>query len=75
MTVTIEKDPVNPQIKWLCNIHLFEADYNFCLKLMGMNLVHKWENANIFGDQPRHSEGPSHQRKEKVNLQNIFHIF
>ncbi len=31
ITVMIEKDPGNPRIEQLHVIHLFEADYNFCL--------------------------------------------
>jgi hypothetical protein len=34
ITVMIEKDPGSPRIERLRIIHLFEADYNFVLKLM-----------------------------------------
>jgi hypothetical protein len=51
-SVMIEKDPRNPRTEWLWIIHLFEADYNFCLKLLwGCRLVHRGKDAKVFGEQ------------------------
>jgi len=41
VTVMIEKDPGSPRIERLRIIHLFKADYNFCLKLLwGCRMVY-----------------------------------
>ncbi len=48
ITVMIEKDPESPHIKCLQIIHLFEADYNFCLKnLWGSHMVHQGKDSGI----------------------------
>jgi hypothetical protein len=48
----IEKDPSNPWIKQLRVIHLFEADYNFCLKqLWGQRLMFQGEDNKCFRNQ------------------------
>jgi len=46
-TLLLEKDPGNPQINWLCTIHLYEANYNLLLKwfsskgfILGSEKVH-----------------------------------
>jgi hypothetical protein len=52
ITVMLEKDPGSLRIKHLRIIHLFEADYNFCLKcLWGSCMVHNGEDSGTFGDQ------------------------
>lgn len=51
-TVMIEKDPGSPHIECLQIIHLFEVDYNFCLKhLWGSHMVHQGKDSGTFGDQ------------------------
>jgi hypothetical protein len=48
----IKKDPGSPHIERLQVIHLFEADYNFCLKhLWGSHMVHKGKDSGTFEDQ------------------------
>jgi hypothetical protein len=50
--VMIEKDPGNPRIEHLRVIHLCEADYNLCLKLLwGKQMVYQGEDNNCFGEQ------------------------
>jgi hypothetical protein len=52
ITVMLKKDPRSPRIEHLQIIHLFEADYNFCLKhLWGSCMVHNGEDSGAFGDQ------------------------
>jgi len=52
ISVLIEKDPGSPCVNRLRMIHLFEADYNFFLKLMwASRLVHRWEDTDQFGIQ------------------------
>jgi len=52
ITVMIEKDPGSPRIERLRIIHLFEADYNFCLKqLWGCRMVYQGEKYRCFGHQ------------------------
>jgi hypothetical protein len=52
ISVLIEKDPGSPCVNRLRMIHLFEADYNFFLKLMwASRLVHRGEDTNQFGLQ------------------------
>jgi hypothetical protein len=52
ITVLIEKDPGNPCINRLRMIHLFEADFNFFLKLMwASRLMHRGEDHKQFGVQ------------------------
>jgi hypothetical protein len=52
ITVMIKKDLGSPRIEGLQVIHLFEADYNFCLKhLWGSHMVHKGKDSRTFGDQ------------------------
>lgn len=49
VTVMIEKDPGNPRIEHFWVIHFFEANYNFCLKLLwGHQLVYHGEDNNCF---------------------------
>jgi hypothetical protein len=60
----IEKDPGNPRIEQLQIIHLFEADYNFCLKLLwGCRLVHRGKDAKVFGEQ----QYGSHPGRQAIN--------
>jgi hypothetical protein len=55
--VMIEKDPGNPQIEHLRVIHLYEADYNLCLKLLwGKQMVYQGEDNNYFGEQQHGSQ-------------------
>ena len=52
ISVLIEKDPGSPCVNRLRMIHLFEADYNFFLKLMwASRLVHRGEDTKQFGVQ------------------------
>ena len=47
INVMLEKDPGRPQIDRLRILHLFEADFNFFLKLMwGFQLVHRAKKWN-----------------------------
>jgi hypothetical protein len=50
--VMIKKNPGSPQIEHLRVIHLYEADYNLCLKLLwGKQMVYQGEDNNCFGEQ------------------------
>lgn len=52
ISVLLEKDPGSPCVNRLRVIHLFEADYNFFLKLMwASRLVHRGEDTNQLGSQ------------------------
>jgi hypothetical protein len=52
ITIMLEKDLGSPCIECLQIIHLFEADYNFCLKCFwGSSMVHNGEDSGTFGDQ------------------------
>lgn len=52
ISVLLEKDHGSPCVNRLRVIHLFEADYNFFLKLMwASRLVHRGEDTNNFGVQ------------------------
>jgi hypothetical protein len=56
--VMIEKDPGNCWIEHLRVIHLYEADYNLCLKLLwGKQMVYQGEDNNCFGEQ-QHGSRP-----------------
>jgi hypothetical protein len=57
----IEKDPGNPRIEHLRVIHLFEANYYLCLKLLwGKQMVYQGEDNNCFGEQ-QHGSQPRQQ--------------
>ena len=48
INIMLEKDPGRPMINRLRIIHLFEADFNFFLKLMwGSRLVHRAKDCNL----------------------------
>jgi hypothetical protein len=50
ISVLLEKDPGSSCINRLRMIHLFEADYNFFLKVMwASRLVHRGEDTKQFG--------------------------
>jgi hypothetical protein len=71
VTVMIKKDPGNPRIKHLRVIHLFEADYNFCLKLLwGCRLVYQGEDNNCFSQQQYGSQ-PHHQAIDAVHKKTL----
>ena len=66
ITVMIKKDPGNPWIECLWVIHLFEADYNFCLKfLWGHHLVYQGEDNKCFGYQ-QYGSWPWHQAIDAI---------
>ena len=79
ITVMIEKDPGSPRIERLRVIHLFEADYNFCLKrLWGSRMVHHGEDSGTFGDQQdgsrpgRQAINTVHKKTLTYDLSRIF---
>jgi hypothetical protein len=47
----IAKDPGSCKIECIHVIHLFEANYNFTLKLWGKRLIYQGEDHNYFGHQ------------------------
>ena len=71
ITCMIEKDLGNPQIERLQIIHLFEADYNFILKLLwGCWLVYQGEDNKCFGNQQFGSH-PGWQAIEAVHMKTL----
>jgi len=67
VTVMIEKDPGSPRIERLRIIHLFEADYNFCLKLLwGCRMVYQGVKHGCFGHQ-QYGSRPRHQAIDTVH--------
>jgi hypothetical protein len=67
----IKKDPGSPHIECLQVIHLFEADYNFCLKhLWGSHMVHKGKDSGTFEDQQDGSQ-PGRQAIEAVHKKTL----
>jgi hypothetical protein len=71
ITVMIEKDPGSPRIEQLHIIHLFEADYNFSLKLLwGQQMVHWGEDAEVLGNQQDGSR-PGQQALNSVHKKNL----
>jgi hypothetical protein len=64
----IEKDPENPRIEWLWIIQLFEADYNFCLKLLwGHRLVHQGEDTKVLFGEQQYGSHPGWQAIDAVH--------
>ena len=52
ITCMIEKDSGSPKIECLQVIHLYDADYNFVLKLIwGRQLMYHGEDHEVFGHQ------------------------
>jgi hypothetical protein len=66
----IAKDPGSSKIEWIGVIHLFEADYNFTLKLLwGKCLVYQGEDHNCFGHQQ--FARPGHQAIDAVHKKTL----
>jgi hypothetical protein len=64
----IKKDPGSPRIEHLRVIHLYEADYNICLKLLwGKPMVYQGKDNNCFGEQ-QHGFLPRHQAMNVVHM-------
>jgi hypothetical protein len=73
ITVMTEKDPGNPWIECSWVIHLFEADYNLCLKLIwGSQMVHQGEDNDCFGKQ-QHGSWPQHQAINAVHMNTLMY--
>jgi hypothetical protein len=66
----IAKDPGSSKIERIRVIHLFEADYNFTLKLLwGKRLVYQGEDHNCFGHQQ--FARPGHQAIDAVHKKTL----
>ena len=71
ITVMIKKDPGNPQIEHLWVIHLFEVDYNFCLKLLwGCRLVYQGEDYKCFRHQ-QYGSWPQHKAIDAIHKKTL----
>ena len=70
ITIMIAKDPGSSKIERIRVIHLFEADYNFTLKLLwGKRLVYQGEDHNCFGHQQ--FARPGHQAIDAVHKKTL----
>ena len=68
VNVMIEKDPGVPNVNRLRIIHLFEADYNFMLKIMwGHCLVRRAVDMNLL-HPCQHGAVPGHTAMDVVML-------
>ncbi len=66
--ILIEKDPGNPKIHRLRIIHLFEADFNFFLKLQwGHRLVRHAEKLNLL-NEGQHGSRPGRTAMDPIML-------
>ena len=71
INVLIEKDPGEPKVNRLRIIHLFEADYNFVLKLLwGSRLVRRGEDKKQLNNN-QHGSRHDRQGLDPVHLQLI----
>jgi hypothetical protein len=69
--VMIEKDPGSPRIEHLRVFHLYEANYNLCLKLLwGKRMVYQGEDNNCFAEQ-QHGSRPQHQAMNAVHMKTL----
>jgi hypothetical protein len=69
--VMIKKDSGSPQIEHLRVIHLYEADYNLCLKLLWeKQMVYQGKDNNCLGEQ-QHGSRPQHQAMNVIYMKTL----